>query len=49
MIEHVTGGHVSLLRPISCGIRSLGTLILRSAEIRSWERSGLGGVGQWLP
>ena len=49
MIEHVTGGHMSLLWPILCVICSLSTLILRSAEIRSWERSGLGGVGQWVP
>ena len=36
MIEHVTRGHVSVLWPILCGIGSLSTLILRSAEIRSW-------------
>ena len=42
IIEHVTGGHMSLLWPILCVICSLGTLILRSAEIRSWE---LGEVG----
>ena len=49
MIEHVTGGHMSLLWPILCVICSLSSLILRSAEIRSWERSGLGEVRQWLP
>ena len=41
--------HMSLLWPISCGICSLSTSILWSAEIRSRERSALEGVGQWLP